>query len=107
MNLKLNGKKAIVTGGMGGIGLAIARTLVEEGVEVAIPGRNAGKLKEVIAELPGVAHGIETDLGTAEGARKLIAQVPETDILVNNPGIFLNQPTTKTAFKMPLHDSNI
>jgi P4 family phage/plasmid primase-like protien len=32
--------------------------------------------------------GIEADLGTAEGARKLIEQVPETDILVNNLGIY-------------------
>ena len=88
MNLKLNGKKAIVTGGTAGIGRAIVQALVEEGVEVTIPGRDARKLKEVIAELPGTAYGVETDLGTAEGARKLIAQVPETDILVNNLGIY-------------------
>lgn len=87
MNLKLNGKRAIVTGGTAGIGRAIAQALVEEGVEVTIPGRDAQKLTRVIDGLPGVAYGIETDLGTAEGARKLIAQVPETDILVNNLGI--------------------
>jgi NAD(P)-dependent dehydrogenase (short-subunit alcohol dehydrogenase family) len=32
--------------------------------------------------------GLETDLGTAEGAKRLIEQVPETDILVNNLGIY-------------------
>jgi NAD(P)-dependent dehydrogenase (short-subunit alcohol dehydrogenase family) len=88
MDLQLQGKKAIVTGGSAGIGLAVARMLAEEGVEVTIPGRNGKKLSEAIASLPGAVHGIEADLGTAEGARKLIEQVPETDILVNNLGTY-------------------
>src|SRR5271170_7329537 len=88
MDLKLKGKKAIVTGGSAGIGLAIARLLAEEGVEVTIPGRHGKKLSEAVASLPGSVHGIEANLGTAEGARKLIFQVPETDILVNNLGIY-------------------
>jgi NAD(P)-dependent dehydrogenase (short-subunit alcohol dehydrogenase family) len=49
MDLQLKGKKAIVTGGSAGIGLGIARTLAEEGVEVTIPGRNRKKLNEAIA----------------------------------------------------------
>jgi NAD(P)-dependent dehydrogenase (short-subunit alcohol dehydrogenase family) len=88
MDLKLKGKKAIVTGGSAGIGLAVARLLAEEGVEVTIPGRNAKKMNEAIRSLPGVVHGIEADLGTADGARRLIERVPETDILVNNLGIY-------------------
>src|SRR5271170_5378281 len=88
MDLKLKGKRAIVTGGSAGIGLAVARMLAEEGVEVTIPGRGSKKLKEVIASLPGVVRGVEADLGTAEGARKLIELIPETDILVNNLGIY-------------------
>jgi NAD(P)-dependent dehydrogenase (short-subunit alcohol dehydrogenase family) len=88
MDLQLKGKTAIVTGGTAGIGLAIARVLSEEGVEITIPGRSSRKLKEALATLPGIGHGIEADLGTAEGASKLIQQVPETDILVNNLGIY-------------------
>jgi len=88
VDLQLKGKKAIVTGGSAGIGLGIARTLAEEGVEVTIPGRNRKKLNEAIASLQGAVHGMEADLGTSEGAMKLIEQVPETDILVNNLGIF-------------------
>jgi 3-oxoacyl-[acyl-carrier protein] reductase len=88
VDLQLNGKKAIVTGGSAGIGLAVVRLLAEEGVEVTIPGRNSKKSNEAIASLPGVVHGIEADLGSKEGAGKLIAQVPETDILVNNLGIY-------------------
>ncbi|MEI9959713.1 MAG: SDR family NAD(P)-dependent oxidoreductase [Limisphaerales bacterium] len=55
-----------MTGGSAGIGLAIARILAEEGVEVIVPGRNGEKLKEAIASLPGTVREIETDLGTAE-----------------------------------------
>jgi NAD(P)-dependent dehydrogenase (short-subunit alcohol dehydrogenase family) len=88
MNLQLKGKKAIVTGGSAGIGLAVARLLAEEGVEVTIPGRSGKKLGQAIASLGGAAHAVETDLGTAEGARTLIGQVPDTDILVNNLGIY-------------------
>jgi NAD(P)-dependent dehydrogenase (short-subunit alcohol dehydrogenase family) len=88
MDLQLKGKKAIVTGGTAGIGLAIARVLIEEGAEVAIPGRNSNKLNEAISSLPGSARGIEVDLATAEGAARLIAEMPETDILVNNLGIY-------------------
>jgi NAD(P)-dependent dehydrogenase (short-subunit alcohol dehydrogenase family) len=88
MDLQLKGKRAIVTGGSAGIGLAVARSLAGEGVEVTVPGRSAKKLNQAIGSLPGVVRGIETDLGTGEGARKLIAEVPETDILVNNLGIY-------------------
>jgi NAD(P)-dependent dehydrogenase (short-subunit alcohol dehydrogenase family) len=55
MDLQLKGKKAIVTGGSAGIGLAIARMLAEEGAEVSIPGRNSKKLHEAIASLRGHA----------------------------------------------------
>ncbi|HEY0256985.1 MAG TPA: SDR family oxidoreductase [Candidatus Methylacidiphilales bacterium] len=88
MDLQLKGKTAIVTGGSAGIGLAITRMLAEEGVQVTVPGRSIKKVNEAIAGLPGKVQGIEADLGTAEGARKLITQVPETDILVNNLGIY-------------------
>src|SRR5580698_10615161 len=87
-DLQLKGKKAIVTGGSAGIGLGIARTLAAEGVEVTIPGRNLKKLNEAIASLQGIARGIEADLATLEGAKELIKEVPATDILVNNLGIY-------------------
>jgi NAD(P)-dependent dehydrogenase (short-subunit alcohol dehydrogenase family) len=88
MDLQLKGKKAIVTGGTAGIGLAIARVLTEEGAEVTIPGRNSRKLSDAISSLHRSARGIELDLATAEGAARLIAEVPETEILVNNLGIY-------------------
>ena len=88
MDLQLKGKKAIVTGGTAGIGFAIARVLIEEGVEVTIPGRGGKKLSEAVATLGPSAIAIEADLGTAAGAATLIERVPSTDILINNLGIY-------------------
>ena len=94
MDLQLNNKTALVTGSTAGIGLAIAKRLAAEGVEVAITGRNQAKLDEAAAEV--AAHGkvrtILADAGTAEGADTLIAALPDVDILVNNLGIYEAKP---------------
>ncbi|WP_437815082.1 SDR family NAD(P)-dependent oxidoreductase [Sorangium sp. So ce1078] len=94
MDLQLQGKSAIVTGGSAGIGLAIVRMLAAEGAEVTVPGRGLKKVNEATATIRGKVSAIEADLSTAEGARKLIAQVPETDILVNNLGIYESKDFT-------------
>ena len=51
MDLKLKGKKAIVTGGSRGMGRAIARQLAREGCDVAIGARNEGPLREAATEI--------------------------------------------------------
>jgi NAD(P)-dependent dehydrogenase (short-subunit alcohol dehydrogenase family) len=88
MDLQLKGKRAIVTGGSAGIGLAVAQFLASEEVEVTIPGRSLKKAQEAIASIATNVRIVEADLGTVQGARKLIDQVPETDILVSNLGIY-------------------
>src|SRR5580698_1903514 len=87
MDLQLKGKTAIVTGGTAGIGLAIVQALTAEGVHVTVPGRNEAKLEQA---LKGLSHvrAVVADPATAEGAASLIRQVPETDILINNLGIY-------------------
>jgi 3-oxoacyl-[acyl-carrier protein] reductase len=49
MDLGLQGKKAIVTGGTRGIGRAIANLLVEEGCDIGICARNAAQVEEAVA----------------------------------------------------------
>ena len=57
MELKLKGKKALVTGGSEGIGKGIARWLAREGVDVAICGRRKEPLEKAAADIAGSAQG--------------------------------------------------
>ena len=55
MDLKLTGKRAVVTGASRGIGLAVARGLVAEGADVALIARDRERLERAAAELGGVS----------------------------------------------------
>jgi NAD(P)-dependent dehydrogenase (short-subunit alcohol dehydrogenase family) len=94
MDLQISGKTALVTGSTAGIGLAIAKRLAQEGAVVTICGRNAEKLEAARAEVAalGEVRTVQADPATAEGAQTLITQVPDTDILVNNLGIYEAKP---------------
>ncbi|MES2461866.1 MAG: SDR family oxidoreductase [Armatimonadota bacterium] len=97
MDLQIKGKTAVVTGSTAGIGFATAVALAREGAAVVINGRTQARVDEALANLRAAvpdaqATGVAADLGTAEGAATLVAQVPETDILVNNVGIFEPKP---------------
>jgi NAD(P)-dependent dehydrogenase (short-subunit alcohol dehydrogenase family) len=87
MDLQLKNKTAIVTGGSAGIGLAIVQALAAEGVTVTVPGRSKEKLDKALAGIANV-KAIVADPATAEGAQALIQQVPATDILINNLGVY-------------------
>jgi NAD(P)-dependent dehydrogenase (short-subunit alcohol dehydrogenase family) len=93
MDLGLSGKHALVTGSTAGIGLAIAATLAREGAKVIVNGRTQARVDEAVARVKQQAggadvRGLAIDLGTATGARDVIAAVPELDVLVNNLGIY-------------------
>jgi NAD(P)-dependent dehydrogenase (short-subunit alcohol dehydrogenase family) len=97
LDLKLTGKRAIVTGSTKGIGHAIVVALAREGARVVLNGRTessvATALTEVKAAVPGAAvEGFAGDLGAAEAAAALVARWPEVDVLVNNLGIFEPKP---------------
>ena len=69
----VSGKNALVTGGGRGIGLMIARGLVQAGVHVAIASRKAEDLETAASELRAVGEceAIPADLSTPEGAGAL------------------------------------
>lgn len=90
MNLQLNDKTALVTGGTAGIGLEIARSLAAEGANVLVTGRNQAKLDAAIADIGGAnaVRGILADAAASDGAAAIVEAVGEVDILVNNLGIY-------------------
>ncbi|WP_108661953.1 short-chain dehydrogenase/reductase [Acuticoccus kandeliae] len=90
MDLGLAGKKALVTGASKGIGRATARVLAEEGCNVAIVSRSPDALAEA-AEAVGAGLSVEVraiaaDLSTEEERQRVVAEVGDVDILINNAG---------------------
>ena len=92
MDLELQGKTAIVTGGSRGIGKAIARELAREGVNVAIAARTAGPLEEAARELAAETGqriiAVPTDTTRWDNVQRLVgttvSEFGRLDILVNN-----------------------
>jgi 2-hydroxycyclohexanecarboxyl-CoA dehydrogenase len=83
--VRLEGKKALVTGGASGIGAAIARRLAAEGADVTIGDLNLEGATEVAGEISGLSIELDvTDLGSAQAA--VDSAGPPLDILVNNAG---------------------
>jgi NAD(P)-dependent dehydrogenase (short-subunit alcohol dehydrogenase family) len=97
MNLKLDGKLALVTGSTKGIGLAIATSLAREGARVIVNGRTEASVREAISKVRASVAGGELlpfagDLADATVAAALVARHPGVEILVNNLGIFEPKP---------------
>jgi NAD(P)-dependent dehydrogenase (short-subunit alcohol dehydrogenase family) len=97
MDLKLEGKRALVTGSTAGIGFAIAEALLKEGVSVVVNGRTETRVNAALKQLQrsgarGKVEGLAADLGIADGIQQAIARFPALDILVNNLGIFEVKP---------------
>ena len=92
MDLGLDGKVALITGGSSGIGLAIAHKLAGEGAKVAIAGRERTKLDAAAVEIPGTL-GFAADLRDAAEVARLvddvIAAFGRIDIVVSNAGTHL------------------
>jgi NAD(P)-dependent dehydrogenase (short-subunit alcohol dehydrogenase family) len=108
--MKLTGKKALITGGNSGIGLATARLFVAEGAEVAITGRDQKTLDEAVAGLGPHARGYRADVTVADDRKRLFADLAKDfgklDIVFANAGIGGRTPTGATdeaAFENIVH----
>ncbi|MER7751189.1 SDR family oxidoreductase [Kitasatospora sp. NPDC097643] len=95
MDLGLNGKRVLVTGGTRGVGRTTALAFARSGARVAVASRNAGEAADSLAaELKETGDGhvlLRADVTSAAGATALAAQAGQAlgglDVLVNNVGV--------------------
>ena len=101
MDLQLEGRRALVTGGSRGIGKAVARVLADEGCDIAIAARGEADLDAAAAELSGGSGRrvapIVMDTGDDDSVAAGVARATELlggiDILVNNAAVPMGQAT--------------
>jgi NAD(P)-dependent dehydrogenase (short-subunit alcohol dehydrogenase family) len=92
VDLGLTGKRAVVTGGSGGIGRAVATALAREGCEVVLASRTRRTLEDaaagISAEVGRVVHAVPVDTGDDDSVRRMVDDVTAllggVDVLVNN-----------------------
>jgi NAD(P)-dependent dehydrogenase (short-subunit alcohol dehydrogenase family) len=113
MDLLLKGKRAIVTGGSRGIGLAVADALAQEGVDVALVARSSDQLQQAAERLAIHGHrvlAVTADTTDDEQVRDMVAAVVDelggVDILVNcaaTPASSGATPTLETLTDEAVH----
>jgi 2-hydroxycyclohexanecarboxyl-CoA dehydrogenase len=93
--MRLEARKALVTGGAGGIGAAISRRLAAEGAEVWVGDLDENRAAAVAAEIGG--HAVRLDVTDHGSASEVIESIGGIEVLVNNAGTdefgFFNQTT--------------
>jgi len=115
MDLKLNGKRALVTGSSSGLGEAMAKMLAAEGAHVYVHGRDLTRTNKVVSDIinaGGKADAAIGDLSSDEGAdgvaQAVLAGGP-INILVNNAGYFehTSWANTSTADWLNVYNVNV
>ena len=108
MDLKIAGRRALVTGSTAGIGYAIAEGLAREGAHVVVNGRKADSIESAIARIKKAVNsakvtGVVADAASVEGAKTIVGLAPDVDILVNNLGIYKRQGFFETPDEDWMH----
>jgi NAD(P)-dependent dehydrogenase (short-subunit alcohol dehydrogenase family) len=88
-------RRALITGGAKGIGLAIARRLAQDGMRIALLGRDRDALRTAAGELNASYELV--DVTESEAFENAISVLGPCDILVNNAGAASSQPFLKST----------
>jgi len=98
MQLSLEGRRALITGGSRGLGLAMGRLFAGAGARVALVARGEADLRAAAETVPGSVP-VAADIATAEGCETAFAAAADAlggvDILVNNAGTSTRGPFTR------------
>lgn len=90
-SFRLDGRRALVTGGSKGLGRVMAQALSEAGAEVAIVSRDLGACESAAAEIRASTGrplaAFSADVCRAQDVEALVERVGSIDILVNNAGV--------------------
>jgi NAD(P)-dependent dehydrogenase (short-subunit alcohol dehydrogenase family) len=108
MDISLQGRSALITGGSKGLGLAMARRFAASGADVAIVARGQEALDEALTKIRTGAKGdstaIAADVATAAGCERAYGEAMEAfgkvDIVVNNAGGFRAAPIESVTDEM-------
>ncbi len=96
----LTGKRALVTGGSSGIGLACGAAMAQAGADVLIASRNLDKVNEVVEAINadgGRASGVSLDVADASATEALVDREGPFDILINSAGLARHSPALETS----------
>lgn len=88
--MDLTGRRAVVTGGAGGIGRAICADLASLGAFVVIADLDEAAAEDAAKEIDGTA--LQVDLGDADDVERFIGGLGPADILVHNAGVSIVEP---------------
>jgi len=92
MGFDLQGRRVLVTGASGGIGMAVARTLHRRGATVVVTARRQDVLERLCRELVERAEALPADLGDAAEVAALPGRAGAVDVLVANAGLPASGP---------------
>ena len=103
----LNGKRALITGGTHGLGLAMAEGLAIAGAELVITGTTTSKMEEALAyykgkgyKVSGYLFDVTDEIAAAENIALIAKELGDIHILINNAGIIKRE----LAITMPVSD---